>query len=271
MNRHQLRQIVKALEEDEQRELCDQRMQGHTSAAEVDAALAQASPQLRELRRHSEPLREAFKQQLFEQMLAPPAAAKLPPPAQGAQGVLSLQDHRRRVRVAWYAVGAALAVAASLAVAVGPRLLTSATPPLLALELSAHTTKSHLGAAASEPKAGDLAVERGGCIKIALRPKERHQQALRTQLFLYQDPARPLPWPVSLETAETGLLRQQGPCAQLPTEAGPGRWIVVATYGRTLPSPEDAAGVAAAGAAAGSGWNYDARPLQIEAAALVPQ
>jgi hypothetical protein len=267
MDKAKLKQMLIAANQDDQRELCDQLISGQKSELEVDAALADADPTIKELRRLSAPLSPAFKERLVAQLLQVEAASQgVPATPAPAATIVPIESARRdsvgrkprRVSPVVYGLGG-LAAAAGFLLLMLPR---SAELPQMSLELTEHSGKT-LSPSVPAPPAARRVVSRGGCIEIGLRPAKRYDGAVKTRAILFQRPDAPLTWPVELQQSESGLIRQEGPCAQLPSQVSGGTWQLAVAYGAKLPSDAELARSVAATSPPQAGWAYVTTELQV--------
>lgn len=267
MDKAKLKQMLIAANQDDQRELCDQLISGQKSELEVDAALADADPAIKALRRLSTPLSPAFKDRLVAQMLRVDAGSEAvpatpPPAATIVPSNLARRDgigrKPRRVSPVVYGLGG-LAAAAGFLLLMLPK---SAELPQMSLELTEHSGKT-LGPSAPAPLAARRVVSRGGCIEIGLRPTKRYDGTVSTRTILFQNPDAPMSWPVKLQQSESGLMRHEGPCAQLPSQISGGTWRLAVAYGAKLPSDAELARSVAATSPPQVGWAYVTTELQV--------
>lgn len=226
-----LADLFAAARDDEHLQLCDELVRGEKTAAEVDAALAQASPRVADIRRMSEPLDVAQKERLVA-MLMQPATAQ-PALSAVAGGVRGGKVRSGRSRAIIFAAGPALAasIAAYVAFSAGPQEL-----PDMELDVTAHDT-SVLGTPVSRGP-DRLQVHAGSCLELRLRPAQHYRGDLQTMLWLVPEETgaaqQPVPWAATLHRAETGTLRLD-PCEKLPSVVRPGSWQLAVVYGRKLP------------------------------------
>lgn len=257
--------LLVAVEEDEQLQLCDELARGDKTAAAVDAALGQASPRLQRVRQMSEPLTAEQKDRLVALLLQPAPAQPTLAVVSGAAATPKPAARRTRT-MGFFAAG--LAIAASVAVYVSwPR--DKEQLPVLALEVAEHNS-AVLGAPTPAEPAG-VQVHPRSCLDLRLRPERSYSGELQTAVWFVADRAdaaqKPVPWPVQLRRVETGLL-QLDTCAPLPSEVGPGSWQLAVFYGDKLPTAAEAGKVLATPAAgiAEANWHIARQPLQVVAA-----
>lgn len=258
MQDRRLPRLLTAIQEEEALLGCDRRTRGEAGS---EGAPEGASERVAAMQRMSEPLDPAFRKQLTALLLRP----------EGEQGdVISLADRKARStptgrgrRSVQVAIGVALA--AGVAAIALPRFLMNGQAPEYSLEV-AERNSALLGAPSPAPE-GAVRVHRGACIELTLRPISQHERTLNTSVLLVpKSGSAPLAWPITLRQTDGGLLRQEGPCATLPSAAGSGEWNIVVAYGQQLPSQEElmqslaAQSLARAGARA---WAAVQKPLQI--------
>ena len=257
--------LLDAVKEDEQLQLCDELARGDKTAAEVDAALGQASPRLQRVRQMSEPLRAEQKDLLVKLLLQP---APVQPNLEVVSGAAaaSKPSARRTRAMGFYAAG--LAIAASTAVYISwPR--DKEPLPVLALEVAEHSS-AVLGAPTGPVGAQ---VHPRSCLDLRLRPERSYGADLQTAVWVVAErpdaAPQPVPWPVQLRRTEKGML-QLDSCATLPTEIGPGSWQLAVFYGDKLPTAAEVGKVLAMPAAdlAAANWHIARQPLQVVAAPL---
>lgn len=260
--------LLRAVEEEELLERCDQRIRGEQRAEERPEELGERpaadeqSERARALQAMSEPLDAAFREQMAA-LLERPAQPALQRPAAQRVGA-----EKKQARGRWIQAGAGLALAAGLGAIFLPRLLsqrgTSEALPVLALELAERDTA--LMAAPTPAGGGGLRAHQGGCIELTLRPMHSYEGELETAAVLLSrsSPSQPpVSWPLTIQKTAAGTLRQDGPCVQLPAAVTPGDWQLVIAYGSRLPQPSDLVRLLGAPPAPSRTWATVQQPLQI--------
>lgn len=268
MQNRRFQSLLRAVEEEELIERCDQRIRGEGRAEEHPAepgegsAAVGQSERARALWAMSEPLDASFREQL---------AAILERPAQPAQQRPAAQRvgaEPKRARGRWLQAGAGLALAAGLAALILPRLLlqrgTGEALPVLSLELAERDTA--LLAAPTPAGASGLRAHQGGCIELTLRPMRSYEGELETTAVLLSRSSPnqpPVVWPMAVRKTAAGTLRQDGPCVSLPSVATPGDWQLVIAYGSRLPQPSELVRQLSAPPDPSRTWTTVQQPLQI--------
>ena len=262
-----LKELLAAVRDDEHLQLCDERVRGEKTAAEVDAALAQASPRIVQLRQMSEPLPAEQKDRLVAMLLQPAAAQ--PELSTLPGGAPDKIRPARRSRA--YAYAAGFPLAASVAAYI---VVTSMGQPLPTMTLLVAARDATVLGATTEAGPEPMKLKTGSCLELGLRPAQPYRGDVQTMLWLVSDEPgaarRAVPWSVTLQGPKAGTLRLDS-CEKLPSTVGPGNWELDVVYGRHLPPAAELAKALTAPAvdAPAPRWHIEKQLLQVQGPADV--